>query len=171
MWCTSHVVVQLHVFLLKKKLSHLLILFDWFVSSQIRRLGALDSTWVTSSSNGLQGHAHPAWLHLYLSTCKLLHLALVLPATRLPQFQMYRWAFVGDESLLCEDGDISTSNRAIQQQVTPNFVPYLSRIYRLLRNKVMNVYSNSFNVSFNYWFFYFFRLRLRKCLLQLPHRV
>lgn len=104
-------------------------------SSQIRRLGALDSTWVTSSSNGLQGHAHPAWLHLYLSTCKLLHLALVLPATRLPQFQMYRWAFVGDESLLCEDGDISTSSRPIQQ-VTPNFVPYLSRIYKLLRNKV-----------------------------------
>ena len=118
---------------------------DHLSSSQIRRLGALDSTWVTHSANGLQNYANPAWMHLYLSTCKLLHLALALPATRLPQFQMYRWAFVGDEKAVgsCNgrdgddgDGDISTSSRSIQQQVTPNFVPYLTRIYRLLRNKV-----------------------------------
>ena len=57
----------------------------WTCSAQIRRLSALDSTWVTNGSNGLQGHAHPAWLHVYLATCKLLHLALTLPATRLPQ--------------------------------------------------------------------------------------
>lgn len=106
-----------------------------FYSSQIRRLGALDSAWVTSTTNGLQGHAHPAWLHLYLSTCKLLHLALCLPATRLPQFQMYRWAFVGDSNTFA-DGDIGGSSSKIQQQVTPNFIPYLTRIYRLLHSKV-----------------------------------
>ena len=111
-------------------------------SCQIRRLGALDSTWVTHSANGLQNLTNPAWMQLYLSTCKLLHLALALPATRLPQFQMYRWAFVGDDrgsdraSDDNGDGDISTSSRSIQQQVTPNFVPYLTRIYRLLRAKI-----------------------------------
>lgn len=123
-------------------------------SSQIRRLGALDSTWVTHSANGLQNYTNPAWMHLYLATCKLLHLALALPATLLPQFQMYRWAFVGDDKTIaaaCDDsdsdgvgeGDISTSNRSIHQQVTPNFVPYLSRIYRLLRNKVAHYLSIS----------------------------
>lgn len=49
---------------------------------------------------------------------------------------MYRWAFVGDDKSSADDGDISTSNRSIQQQVTPNFVPYLTRIYRLLRGKI-----------------------------------
>lgn len=121
--------------ILNAKIWNLLELLLVFPSSQIRRLSALDSAWVTSTTNGLQGHAHPAWLHLYLATCKLLHLALILPATRLPQFQMYRWAFVGDDNSAC-DGDISSSSRSIQQQVTPNFVPYLTRIYRLLRNKV-----------------------------------
>jgi len=89
-----------------------------------------------NTNNGLQGHAHPAWLHLYLATCKLLHLALSLPATRLPQFQMYRWAFVGDDVF---SGDISnggggdTGHQSLK--ATPNFIPYLTRIYRLLRNK------------------------------------
>ena len=40
------------------------------------------------------GFNSPAWLSLYLSVCKLLDLALALPAQALPQFQMYRWAFV-----------------------------------------------------------------------------
>ena len=40
------------------------------------------------------GNNSPAWLSLYLSVCKLLDLALALPAQALPQFQMYRWAFV-----------------------------------------------------------------------------
>ena len=89
-----------------------------------------------NTNNGLQSHAHPAWLHLYLATCKLLHLALSLPATRLPQFQMYRWAFVGDD-VFASDGDISNSSpNSDQLKATPNFIPYLTRIYRLLRNKV-----------------------------------
>lgn len=37
-----------------------------------------------------------AWLQLYLFACKLLDLAIALPSDELPQFQMYRWAFVGD---------------------------------------------------------------------------
>ena len=110
-------------------------------SSQIRRLSTLDSTWVTNSSNGLQGHAHPHWLHVYLATCKLLHVALSLPATRLPQFQMYRWAFVGDE--VVRDGDISSAPAAdcslplsTAAAATTSFIPYLCRIYRLLKTKV-----------------------------------
>jgi len=125
-----------------------------FNSSQLRRLSVIDSTWVMNTNNGLQGHAHPAWLHLYLATCKLLHLALSLPAIRLPQFQMYRWAFVGDD-VFSGDGDISNSSSNCDQlKVTPNFVPYLNRIYRLLRNKVSSsIELNPTNVTDQQFFF------------------
>ena len=60
-------------------------------------MSTLDSSWVVSSgANGLAAHNSPAWLELYLSVCKLLDLALALPAHKLPQFQMYRWAFVSE---------------------------------------------------------------------------
>jgi len=49
----------------------------------------------TSSILGQKG-ADSAWLQLYLYACKLLDLVIALPADQLPQFQMYRWAFVGD---------------------------------------------------------------------------
>ena len=56
-----------------------------------------DSSW--SQSNGglsVPSIKDSAWLQLYLYACKLLDLAIAMPADELPQFQMYRWAFVGD---------------------------------------------------------------------------
>ena len=57
-----------------------------------------DSSWASQSNGGLSAPSarHSAWLQLYLYACKLLDLAIALPADELPQFQMYRWAFVGD---------------------------------------------------------------------------
>ncbi|XP_066256222.1 protein dopey-1 homolog isoform X2 [Euwallacea similis] len=66
-------------------------------SSHIKLLSSLDASWATNSSNGLHALGHPHWLRLQLAAAKLLDLALLLPATTLPQFQMYRWAFVGDD--------------------------------------------------------------------------
>lgn len=67
--------------------------------SQLQKLMNSDSSWSSGQSNG--GLSAPsvrdtAWLQLYLYACKLLDLAIALPADELPQFQMYRWAFVGD---------------------------------------------------------------------------
>ncbi len=60
-------------------------------------MSTLDSSWVMSAGyNGLVAHNSPAWLALYLAVCKLLDLALALPAQSLPQFQMYKWAFVSE---------------------------------------------------------------------------
>lgn len=60
----------------------------------------MDSSWVVSAGlNGLAAHNSPNWLSLYLSVCKLLDLALALPAQHLPQFQMYQWAFVSEGSV------------------------------------------------------------------------
>lgn len=51
------------------------------------------SSWVPSQANGVSGTN--SWLQLYLYACKLLDLAMALPAENLPQFQMYKWAFIG----------------------------------------------------------------------------
>ena len=55
--------------------------------TQIQRIAALDSSWA-HLGNGLNAHNNPAWLQLYLSVCKLLDLALALPADVVPQFQL-----------------------------------------------------------------------------------
>ena len=62
-------------------------------------MSQLETSWVAAAtaSAGLGLHStanNPAWLAVYLGVAKLLDQAVVLPADQLPQFQMYRWAFV-----------------------------------------------------------------------------
>lgn len=68
--------------------------------SQLQKLMNSDASWSSQSNGGLSAPSarDSAWLQLYLYACKLLDLAIALPADELPQFQMYRWAFVGDPS-------------------------------------------------------------------------
>ncbi|CAL7952170.1 unnamed protein product [Xylocopa violacea] len=94
-------------------------------SSHIKLLSALDSSWAVNASNGLQAHGHPHWLQLQLAAAKLLDLALLLPAHRLPQFQMYRWAFVGDSAA----GSVDNNN------LSSDFVPHITRIAKLMDSK------------------------------------
>lgn len=99
-------------------------------------------TFGSSSSNNL---------HLHLQACKLLDLALTLPTDHLPQFQMYRWAFVSNNLM---DNDLSQSSRAnrtkdanfgsIEELSYPSrtspplFEPFVVRIERIMRLKVKN---------------------------------
>ena len=123
-------------------------------------MSTLDSAWVmTAGYDGLAAHNSPAWMSLYLAVCKLLDLALVLPAHVLPQFQMYRWAFVsegGSEAATniaaaatataaasVHNGDLSVdriSQDGQQQHMhlpQQDFVPYVVRVAKLLLQKVM----------------------------------
>ncbi|XP_030749093.1 protein dopey-1 homolog isoform X2 [Sitophilus oryzae] len=93
-------------------------------SSHIKLMSTLDASWATNSNNGLHALGHPHWLKLQLSTAKLLDLALLLPATTLPQFQMYRWAFVGDD-LIRKSGTPHTAS----------FTPHVVRIAELMDRK------------------------------------
>lgn len=74
-----------------------------------------DSSWSSQSNGGLSAPSSKdsAWLQLYLYACKLLDLAIALPADELPQFQMYRWAFVG------EPFDESASPASVSAVPTP----------------------------------------------------
>ena len=131
-------------------------------------MSTLDSAWVmTAGYDGLAAHNSPAWMSLYLAVCKLLDLALVLPAHVLPQFQMYRWAFVSEggseaaaatgaivsaaaaaaaaaASVHNHNGDLSgddgVSHEGLQHMHLPqqDFVPYVVRVAKLLLQKVMN---------------------------------
>ena len=110
-------------------------------------MSTLDSSWVVSAGlNGLAAHNSPSWLSLYLSVCKLLDLALALPAQQLPQFQMYQWAFVSEAS---ENNNVEKQEPATQQPVSvkttngihfyQDFVPYVVRVAKLLLGKSENV--------------------------------
>ena len=74
-------------------------------------LGTLESFF------GLNGsyYSREKWLGLYLAGCKLLDLAMSLPSEVLPQFQVYRWAFVDspgveyDLQLAREEHEVSNS--------------------------------------------------------------
>lgn len=69
------------------------------------------------------------WLNLYLSACKFLDLALALPSENLPQFQMYRWAFIPEVS---DDSGLEVRRQGIHQR---EFKPYVVRLAKLLRKK------------------------------------
>ncbi|KRT83550.1 hypothetical protein AMK59_4549, partial [Oryctes borbonicus] len=97
-------------------------------SSHIKLLSALDASWATNSNNGLNAFGHPHWLQLQLATAKLLDLALLLPTTLLPQFQMYRWAFIKD----------TISHNTHETTSKPNFIPHVNRISNLMDEKYSN---------------------------------
>ncbi|KAG8444835.1 hypothetical protein GDO86_009840 [Hymenochirus boettgeri] len=70
------------------------------------------------------------WLNLYLSACKFLDLALALPSENLPQFQMYRWAFIPEAS---DDSGLEVRRQGTHQR---EFKPYVVRLAKLLRKRV-----------------------------------
>ncbi|KAK4314041.1 hypothetical protein Pmani_014660 [Petrolisthes manimaculis] len=104
-------------------------------SSHLKRLSTLDSSWVLSGQNGLNAHNHPAWLTLYLAACKLLDLMLTLSAHHLPQFQMYRWAFVGPIPDSSSDGERVTEGAGGILLKSCDFVPHIARIAKLMAEK------------------------------------
>uniref|UniRef100_A0AAG5DBM9 Dopey N-terminal domain-containing protein n=1 Tax=Anopheles atroparvus TaxID=41427 RepID=A0AAG5DBM9_ANOAO len=94
-------------------------------SHHIRMLSGLDTAWVTNTSNGLYSHGHPHWRMVQLETAKLLELGCVLPATILPHFQMYRWAFVSSQNEnFHKTGGYDEKKMA--------FIPHVSRISQLM---------------------------------------
>ncbi|XP_010705980.1 protein dopey-1 isoform X1 [Meleagris gallopavo] len=77
------------------------------------------------------------WLNLYLSACKFLDLALALPSENLPQFQMYRWAFIPEAS---DDSGLEVRRQGTHQR---EFKPYVVRLAKLLRKKAKVLPSSS----------------------------
>uniref|UniRef100_A0A668RQD7 DOP1 leucine zipper like protein A n=1 Tax=Oreochromis aureus TaxID=47969 RepID=A0A668RQD7_OREAU len=91
-------------------------------------VAGLETTY--SGGNGFStSYNSQRWLNLYLSACKLLDLALALPPESLPQFQMYRWAFIPEAS---DDSGLEVRRQGTHQR---EFKPYIVRLVKLLRKR------------------------------------
>ncbi|XP_024123433.1 protein dopey-1 isoform X1 [Oryzias melastigma] len=91
-------------------------------------IAGLETTY--SGGNGFStSYNSQRWLNLYLSACKFLDLALALPPESLPQFQMYRWAFVPEAS---DDSGMEVRRQGTHQR---EFKPYVVRLAKLLRKR------------------------------------
>ncbi|KAM8847355.1 protein DOP1A isoform 1-T1 [Synchiropus picturatus] len=91
-------------------------------------VAGLETTY--SGGNGFStSYNSQRWLNLYLSACKLLDLALALPPESLPQFQMYRWAFIPEAS---DDAGLEVRRQGTHQR---EFKPYVVRLAKLLRKR------------------------------------
>ncbi|XP_072250916.1 protein DOP1A isoform X2 [Leuresthes tenuis] len=91
-------------------------------------IAGLETTY--SGGNGFStSYNSQRWLNLYLSACKFLDLALALPPESLPQFQMYRWAFIPEAS---DDPGLEVRRQGTHQR---EFKPYVVRLVKLLRKR------------------------------------
>ncbi|XP_030561044.1 protein dopey-1 homolog [Drosophila novamexicana] len=115
-------------------------------SQQTRLLPGIDVSWSSSNSSASNG-INPQtpmqhWRSVQLEACKLLELGCVLPATKLPHFQMYRWAFVGTEFDVHEEVvPLPLPNGSIENLAAlPNalYVPHVRRVARLMDMKYTN---------------------------------
>lgn len=104
----------------------------------MRIISGMDSPWA-NPSNGVINQTHfTQWRMVQLEATKLLELGCVLPATNLPHFQMYRWAFVGSQYDTCSINDITNGHNAAVSDndalspASSSFIPHVRRIARLM---------------------------------------
>uniref|UniRef100_A0A667Y4N1 DOP1 leucine zipper like protein A n=1 Tax=Myripristis murdjan TaxID=586833 RepID=A0A667Y4N1_9TELE len=112
-----------------KESCHLMIYSEFSISrTSGPSVAGLETTY--SGGNGFStSYNSQRWLNLYLSACKLLDLALALPSESLPQFQMYRWAFIPEAS---DDSGLEVRRQGTHQR---EFKPYVVRLAKLLRKR------------------------------------
>ncbi|CAD7078230.1 unnamed protein product, partial [Hermetia illucens] len=98
------------------------------------RLSGIDVSWSVNTGNGISSLNHLAcWRNVQLEASKLLELGCVLPATNLPHFQMYRWAFVGTEFDAPEEKIVTNGHmEEVQLYSCSGYVPHVRRIARLM---------------------------------------
>ena len=92
------------------------------------------------------------WHDMYLAACKLLDLILCLPSQFVPQFQLYKWSFIGDVTANATKNDSpkntfryepngkrqphtdESSDSDKEEKEEPCFVPHCVRIQRLFND-------------------------------------
>lgn len=79
-----------------------------------------------------------AKFQLFLYTCKLLDMVLALPADSLPQFQMYRWSFIGAGDYF-EPHLVRIERRLTELSHCTNILPYRNHYPILTLTKINNL--------------------------------
>ncbi|VDK66335.1 unnamed protein product [Onchocerca ochengi] len=109
------------VLLIRQKPQHIVSMWPSMVTELVHVLLQIEQqlSGTANVSDDLKCDRNDQWMQLYLAACKLLETLCTLPSGYLAQFQMCHWAFVNS---------VAASN-------IDSFVPFASRIDRLLRNK------------------------------------
>uniref|UniRef100_A0A915Q5B7 Dopey N-terminal domain-containing protein n=1 Tax=Setaria digitata TaxID=48799 RepID=A0A915Q5B7_9BILA len=109
------------VLLIRQKPQHLVSMWPSMVTELVHVLLQIEQqlSGTANVSDDLKCDRNDQWMQLYLAACKLLETLCTLPAGYMAQFQMCQWAFVN-----------SVASSSID-----SFIPFASRIDRLLRNK------------------------------------
>ncbi|XP_065218037.1 protein dopey-2 isoform X2 [Planococcus citri] len=133
----AQVFLCFRVLLLRMSSHHITSLWPAIITEMVQVMLQMEHELSTDTeefgNNGLHASGHPHWLQLQLAAAKLLKLAVQLPADRLPQFQMYRWAFVGSAA---QQSDVSKNLSFIPpSSCAADFVPHVVRIASLMNNK------------------------------------
>lgn len=93
----------------------------------------------SQASSGLQiSLSTSARFQLFLYTCKLLDMVLALPADSLPQFQMYRWSFIGAGDDF-EPHLVRIERRLTELSQCPCLLPYRNHYPILTLSKISNL--------------------------------
>lgn len=79
-----------------------------------------------------------ARFQLFLYTCKLLDMVLALPADSLPQFQMYRWSFIGAGDDF-EPHLVRIERRLSELSACPTTLPYRNHYPVLTLSRISNL--------------------------------
>ncbi|XP_033095946.1 protein dopey-1-like isoform X2 [Anneissia japonica] len=87
-------------------------------SSNMKRVPSGEFSIFGSNGNG-PVRITREWLGCYLAACKFLDLALSLPTDLLPQFQVYKWAFIGTKEGVSKK----------------DFTPHITRVAKILNNR------------------------------------
>lgn len=125
--------------LILRSSAHLLTSLWPYVYTEIVQ-GLLDiESYIEQSGSNLQATpATAARLQLFLYTCKLVDTILALPADSLPQFQMYRWSFIGSGDDF-EPHLVRIERRLTELSQCPTLLPYRNHYPVLTLRKIDNL--------------------------------
>lgn len=134
---SAHLLTSLWPFVYTEMVQGLLDI-EAYLEQSIATAAAANADQQQIQSNLQVGASTAARFQLFLYTCKLLDMVLALPADSLPQFQMYRWSFIGAGDDF-EPHLVRIERRLTELSACPSILPYRSHYPILTLNKISNL--------------------------------
>lgn len=134
---SAHLLTSLWPFVYTEMVQGLLDI-EAYLEQSIASAAATNADQQQIQSNLQVSAGTAARFQLFLYTCKLLDMVLALPADSLPQFQMYRWSFIGAGDDF-EPHLVRIERRLSELSACPTTLPYRSHYPILTLNKITNL--------------------------------
>lgn len=134
---SAHLLTSLWPFVYTEMVQGLLDI-EAYLEQSIASAAATNADQQQIQANLQVGPGTAARFQLFLYTCKLLDMVLALPADSLPQFQMYRWSFIGAGDDF-EPHLVRIERRLTELSACPTILLYRSHYPILTINKISNL--------------------------------